>query len=108
MSCLPQVLADQNGQSAHEAEDDDLNQKDGGVGRRDGGELIVAQQAHHEGVHKAQGSGDEILQDQRQGQQEKPLVKAGFPAQIVQHTYLTWVDLRMCRLPAYSMGIRVS
>jgi len=64
------ILAYQDGKSAHEAEDDDLDQENGGVGSGDGGELVTAQKAHHEGVHKAQGGGDEVLQDQRKGQEK--------------------------------------
>ena len=85
---LAPVLAHQDGKTADEAEDDDLHQEDGGVGRGDGGELRLSQQAHHEGVHEAQGSGDEVLQNQRQSQKKQPLVKAGGPAQIVQHSSL--------------------
>ncbi len=56
-------------------------QVDGGVGGGDGGELVAAQQPHHEGVHKAQGRGDEVLQDQRQRQQEQPLGKSRAPGE---------------------------
>ena len=82
---LAPVLAHQDGLAAEKAEDDDLDQEDGGVGGGDGGELVAAQKSHHEGVHKAQGGGDEILQDQRERQLTKILVKAGAPPQVAKH-----------------------
>ena len=39
-----------------------------GGGRRPRGNPRVAQQAHKEGVRKAQGRGDQILQEEGQGQ----------------------------------------
>ena len=50
---LAPVLAAQDGQAADEAKDDDLEQKDRGVGRGDGGKLRLAQEAYHEGIHEA-------------------------------------------------------
>mgnify|MGYP000445991316 CR=1 FL=1 len=61
-------------------EADELRRRGG-----DGGEFVAAKQPHHEGVHKSQGSGDEILQDQRQSQQEQPLVEAGLPMKMTKH-----------------------
>ncbi len=80
------VLADQHRQAADQAEDDDLDQEDGGVGGGDGRELCLTQQAHHEGVHKAQGGGNQVLEDQRQSQQKQPFIKAGLPAEMVKHS----------------------
>ena len=51
----------------------------------DGGEFVAAKQPHHEGVHKTQGRGNEVLDDQRERQTEQPAVKAGLPAEIVKH-----------------------
>ena len=82
---LAPVLAGQDGESAEQAQDDDLEQVDGRVGGSDSGQLILPQHTHHEGVHKSQGSGDEILQDQRQSQQEQPLVEAGLPMKMTKH-----------------------
>ena len=82
---LAPVLAHQDGEAAHEAEDDDLDEVDGGVGGGDGGEFVAAKQPHHEGVHKTQGRGNEVLGDQRKRQTEQPAVKAGLPAEIVKH-----------------------
>ena len=82
---LAPVLAHQNGQAADEAQNDDLHQKDRGVGGGDGGQLVLPQQPHHEGVHKAQGGRDEVLQNQRQGQTDQPPVKPCLPAEIIEH-----------------------
>ena len=82
---LAPVLTHQDGEAAHQSEDDDLDEVDGGIGGGDGGELVAAEQSHHEGVHKAQGRGDEVLNNQRKRQTEQPAVKAGFPAEIVKH-----------------------
>ena len=79
------VLAGQDGEAAEQAQNDDLQHVDGGVGGGDGGELVLAQHTHHEGVHEPQGGGDQVLQDQRQGQREKPLVEAGSPAEMTKH-----------------------
>ena len=53
---LAPVLAGQDGESAEQAQDDDLEQVDGRVGGSDSGQLILPQHTHHEGVHKSQGS----------------------------------------------------
>lgn len=36
-------------------------------------------------VAEPQGGGDQVLQDQRQGQREKSLVEAGSPAEMTKH-----------------------
>ncbi len=60
-------------------------QVDGGVGGGDGGELVAAKQAHHEGVHKTQGRGNEVLGISGSARRNSRLVKAGLPAEIVKH-----------------------
>ena len=67
-----------------QAEDNELNDINGYIGHGDGGHLLLAYQTHHEGVHKAQGGGDQVLQHHRQGQSQDPAVKAGLPAEIAE------------------------
>ena len=42
--------------------------------------LLIAQLTDHKGVDQSQRKGDEVLQNDRQGQRPQPLVKAGIPA----------------------------
>ena len=77
-------LADEHTGAALQAEDNELNDINGYIGHGDGGHLLLAYQAYHEGVHKAQGGGDQVLQHHRQGQSQDPAVKAGLPAEIAE------------------------
>ena len=79
------ILAHQDTQAALDAEDDADEQKHRHIGGGDSGHLLVTQLAHHKGVNQPQGEGDEVLQDDGQGQRPQPFVKAGFPAEMVQH-----------------------
>ena len=74
------VLADQNPQPALHAEYDADEQKDRDVGSGDCCHLLIAQLTDHKGVDQSQRKGDEVLQNDRQGQRPQPLVKAGIPA----------------------------
>ena len=82
---LAPVLAHQDSQAALNTEYDAGEQKHRHVGRRDGGHFLVAELTDHKGVDEPQGKGNEILQDHGQGQFPQPFVKAGFPAEKVEH-----------------------
>ena len=78
---LAPVLAHQNTETALYTEYDADEQKDRNIGRGDGRHLLVAQLTDHEGVDQAQREGDQVLQNDRQGELPQPFVKAGLPAE---------------------------
>ena len=82
---LAPVLAHQNAQAALEAEHNAGEEEHRNVGGGHRRHLRVSQAGDHEGVDEPQGKGDEVLQDHGQGELKKPLVKAGFPAEEIEH-----------------------
>ena len=82
---LAPVLADEHGGAALQPEDDQLNDEDQDIGLGHGGQGSFAEAAHHKGVDHAQGCGDEILEQDRQGQKEQILVESPPPIQIREH-----------------------
>ena len=84
-----------------QAENDELNDKDRHICYRDGGHLVAAEKPDHEGIQKAEGCGDKVLDDDRQRQQEEMLVKAFGLMQIGEH-----VDLRYFRIIAWGSACR--
>ena len=112
------VLADQHRQAALETEDHHLDNENRHIGGGNSRHLGVAQQAHHKGVRKAQGGGNDILQDHRQAQHQQPVVKAGLPAKCAKHSDLLYNSKKVIILVLlqkkrnqkenhYSMGKRV-
>ena len=70
------VLADQYGHAALEAEKHHLNNEHRHVGGGDRRHFRIPQQPDHEDVGEAQGSSDDILQDDRRGQRRQILIES--------------------------------
>ena len=88
-------LADEDRRAALEAEDHELDDKDGNVGQGDGGHGGLSQQTHHKGVQQAQRVGDKILQNDGDGEGHHVLVEGLPPPHIGKHRSY----LRYSRLP---------
>ena len=76
---LAPVLADEDGGPALNAEHHQLDYEHRDIGQGDPGQRALAHGAHHEGVHQAQRVGDEILEQDGEGQRQQSAVKALLP-----------------------------
>ncbi|MPN45536.1 hypothetical protein SDC9_193103 [bioreactor metagenome] len=83
-------MAHHYSEAAHKTENNNLNQENRRIGSGNRGQLVVAEKAHHKGVHETQRRGDEVLQDHGKRQLPQPTVKAGLLAKDGKHSYLNY------------------
>ncbi len=80
------VLADEDAHAGLDAEHDGDQQEHRHVGGGDGGHLVVAQLADHEGVDETEREGDKILQGDGGGEPRQIAVKAVVALECFQHS----------------------
>ena len=79
---LAPELADQHRRAALQPKDHQLDNEHRQVGLGHSGQRGFPQTAHHKGIHQAQQGGTQILQQDRQGQQDHVSIKGPAPVQI--------------------------
>lgn len=79
------ILRHQHSGAALDAEDDEAHHIEEAVGAGDGGQLHLAQGAHHEGVRQGHEIRHEVLQDEGQHEEQRVAVKAPLLPQAVRY-----------------------